>query len=105
MKKIIGVIIVLIIIGLFCVNIYMKNQNNGELENSLKPIVEDYFEKYMNVNSSKNIYKITLQDLRKYSNEYDLQKFSNCSKQSYVNITIDYKTGKILKYESQLDCK
>ncbi len=110
MKKLIGAIIVIAILVLVVGGVfflYNKEQNNKELENVIEPLAKDYFDKYMSANTGSNTYTVTLKDLEeanKNGENYDLSKFKNCRDTSSVDVTIDYKTGKVKKTEVKLEC-
>ena len=110
MKKVVGAIIVLVILALVVGGVFLfynKEQNNKELENAITPLAEDYFDKYMSANTVSNTYTVTLEDLKsanKNGEEYDLSKLNKCSDKTSVDITIDYKTGKVKQTKVKLDC-
>ena len=110
MKKVIGAIIVIVILALVVGGVfflYNEEQGNKELEDTIKPLAEDYFDKYMSINESSNAYTVTLKDLKEANEngeDYDLSKLNKCSDETSVTITIDYRTGKVKKSEVKLDC-
>lgn len=102
MKKII--VSILLIIILFIVGFYLYNENNkqNEIKKELLPLAEDYFDKYVSTNTTSNTYIVTLEDLKKAPDNYNLKKI-NC-KDAKVSFVVNYKTAKIIKKTVELNC-
>lgn len=104
-KIIIFIIIIVVTLAFGGFYFYSKEQNNKELEKNIIPIAKDYFDKYMSTNTSSNTYKVTLEDLKNAPETYDLTKFSSCNNDTFVDLVIDFKEGKIIKTIVKLNCK
>ena len=100
---IVGVIILIGAAGYYLLN--SQNSGGSKLSNRMTNASRDYFEKYVSVNETKSIYKITLEMLEDSGEDYDLSGLENCDRdRTYANVTVNFKNGEAKDIEVKLSC-
>ena len=102
--KIHFVLLLIIIVGVIVYFALDTNKTNKELSEKMKQASSEYFENYISATDSINTYTITLEEL-KTKGEYNLKGLEKCNdKLTKAHITINFKTGKPKKIETELKC-
>ena len=107
MKKVI-IILVLVAVcaGIGTVYYFNEKKENDELSSKISEAAISYFDKYVSVNDSKSMYKITLKMLKDTDENYDLAGFDGCDEEkTSATVFVNYKNGKAKKTEVLLNCK
>ena len=107
--KIIVILVILVILVGALVGGYLWYQNHNEsLEETMAVTLEDYFDKYMSVNTGASAYKVTLKMLKeanKNGENYELDNLADCDEDKTVaTVNIDYATGEVTETTIKLEC-
>ena len=95
------------IIGISLIYFFMgrTSSTKDELSEKMKHASRDYFEKYISVNETTSIYKITLDMLTNAPDNYDLSGMEKCDKnKTYSEVLVNFKTGKPKDITIKLSC-
>ncbi len=100
---VLGVIIIGISLGYFFMG--KTTSTSDELSEKMDYASRDYFEKYISVNETTSIYKITLDMLYSSGEDYDLSGLENCDKnKTHSEVFVNFKTGQPKEVNVKLSC-
>lgn len=107
-KVIIILVILVILVGALVAGYFWYQSHNKSLEGTMTETAEDYFDKYMSVNTGASAYKVTLKmlkDANKNGENYELDNLADCDENKTVaTVNIDYATGEVTETTVKLEC-
>lgn len=107
--KIIVILVIIVCLVGVAVALYFWYQNHTKsLEEAIVVPAEDYFDKYMSVNTGASAYKVSLKMLKEANangETYELEALDKCDEDKTVaTVNIDYATGEVTETTVKLEC-
>ena len=81
---VIFIIVLVVLVGGIIGFLIVDNQKNQKIDKAMKKAALDYFDKYVSVTSSSLGNRITLEELKKAPEDYNLKDLEGCNKKKHM---------------------